>query len=58
LREIVLRLLTRPPVNQFLKISHFQETPLKQILLTYVEPHHFAPPNKVNEFEAEFTPAI
>jgi len=49
LREMTLRLLIRPPVNQFLKLSHFQETPTKQVPLTYVEPSYFIPTNKTAE---------
>ena len=42
LRELVVRALTTMPVNQFLKLSHFQESPTKRVPFTYVEPHHFA----------------
>jgi len=42
LRELVFRSLTTMPVNQFLKISHFQESPIKKVPFTYVEPYHFA----------------
>lgn len=41
-QERVVRALTTQPVNKFLKISFFQESPTKQILLTYVEPFNFA----------------
>ncbi len=58
LREMVLRLSTRPPVNQFLKLSHFQQTPVKQVPLTCVESYHFALANKANEFEAKPAPAV
>ena len=37
LREIVLQLVTSAPVNQFLKVSHFQASPTERVLLTYVE---------------------
>jgi hypothetical protein len=42
IRELVVRALTTAPVNQFLKISHFQESPTKRVPFTYVEPFHFA----------------
>lgn len=42
LRELVFRALTTAPVNQFLKLSHFQESPTKRVPFTYVEPFHFA----------------
>jgi len=42
LRELVIRALTTTPVNQFLKLSHFQESPTKRVPFTYVEPYHFA----------------
>jgi hypothetical protein len=42
LRELTIRVITKAPVNQFLKLSHFQASPMKQVPLTYVEPHHFA----------------
>jgi len=42
MRELVVRALTTVPVNQFLKISHFQESPTKRVPFTYVEPFHFA----------------
>lgn len=41
LRELVLRLITTSPVNHFLKLSHFQASPTKCVLFTYVEPHHY-----------------
>lgn len=41
LRELVVRALTTMPVNQFLKLSHFQESPTKRVPLTYVEPCRF-----------------
>ena len=37
LREIVLDLVTSAPVNQFLKVSHFQASPTERVPLTYVE---------------------
>jgi hypothetical protein len=37
LRELVVRLITSMPVSQFLKLSHFQASPTKQIPFTYVE---------------------
>lgn len=37
LRELVLRLLTSPPVNQFIKLSHLQLSPQEQRPLAYVE---------------------
>lgn len=42
LRELVVRALTTMPVNQFLKLSHFQESPTKHVPITYVEPYHLA----------------
>jgi hypothetical protein len=43
LRELVIRAVTTAPVNQFLKLSHFQESPTKGMPITYVEPYRFAP---------------
>ncbi len=37
LRELVLSLLTSAPVNQFLKLTHFQSAPNVYIPFTYVE---------------------
>ena len=37
LRELALHLLTSMPVNQFLKLSHFQASPNRRIPFTYVE---------------------
>ncbi len=37
LRELVLRLMTSMPVQQFLKLSHFQASPDERIPFTYVE---------------------
>ncbi|MBC8262510.1 MAG: DUF2283 domain-containing protein [Anaerolineales bacterium] len=37
LRELALHLITSMPVSQFLKLSHYQASPTKQIPFTYVE---------------------
>jgi len=37
LRELVLRILTTPPVSQFLKLSQLQTTPAKFMPVVYVE---------------------
>lgn len=37
LQELVLHLVTSMPVSQFVKLSHFQASPIKQIPFTYVE---------------------
>lgn len=42
LRELAIRLMTTAPVNQFLKLSNFQESATKRVPLTYVEPYYFA----------------
>jgi hypothetical protein len=42
LRESVLLALKTAPVNQFLKLCHFQEAPTKQIPLAYVEAERVA----------------
>jgi len=42
LRELTIRVMVKAPVNQFLKLSNFQESPTKRIPLTYVEPYRFA----------------
>lgn len=42
LRELVIRAVTTVPVNQFLKLSHFQESSTKRVPITYVESYHFA----------------
>jgi hypothetical protein len=42
LRELVIRVITSEPVNKFLKVSFFQESPTKRVPLTYVEPYSFA----------------
>ena len=38
-----IRAVTTEPVNQFLKLSHLQESPMKRVPITYVESYHFAP---------------
>ena len=40
LRELVARILTTTPVNQFLRLSYFQESLTKRVPVTYVEPRH------------------
>lgn len=42
LRDLVLRIVTTTPVNQFLNVSHFQASRTKQIPLTSIEPLRFA----------------
>ena len=42
LREVVVRIMTTAPVNQFLKLLHFQASPTKCVPLTYIEPYRFA----------------
>lgn len=42
LRELVVRLIAKTPVSQFLKLSNFQLSPTKRVPLTYVEPYRFA----------------
>ena len=42
LQELVVHILTTSPVNQFLKLSHFQASPTKRVPFTYVEPYSFA----------------
>ena len=42
LRELVTQMLRTAPVNNFLKLSHFQASPTKRMPLTYVEPYHLA----------------
>lgn len=37
LRESAIRAMSTAPVNQFLKLSFFQESPTKRVPLTYVE---------------------
>jgi hypothetical protein len=41
-RELLVRVITAMPVNKFLKISFFQESPTKRVPLTYVEPYSFS----------------
>lgn len=36
-REMILALLTSTPVNQFLKLTHFQDAPNERIPFTFVE---------------------
>lgn len=43
LREHTIHAITTPPVNRFLKISLFQESPSKRVPLTYVEPYNYFP---------------
>lgn len=42
LRELAICAVTTVPVNQFLKLSHFQESPTKRVPITYVEPYRLA----------------
>ena len=42
MQERVIRILTTAPVNQFLKVSYFQASPVKRIPFTYVESPRFA----------------
>jgi len=37
LRQTVVKIITSPPVNQFLKVSSFYPSPSQRIALTYVE---------------------
>lgn len=37
LRQIVIGIITTPPVNHFLKVSHFVSSPTERIPITYVE---------------------
>lgn len=37
LRETVVRIITTPPVNQFLKVTTFYASPTDQVPLTYIE---------------------
>lgn len=37
LRQTVVKIITSPPVNQFLKVSSFYPSPTRRIALTYVE---------------------
>ena len=36
LRELLIRVLTAPPLSQFLKLSFFQESPTRRVPLIYV----------------------
>lgn len=40
LQEVVVHIITTAPVNQFLKVSHFQASPTKRVPFTYVESYH------------------
>jgi len=42
LRELTVRTIVKSPVNQFLKLSHFQASPTERVPLAYVEPYRFA----------------
>jgi len=42
LKELVLRVMTTSPINQFMKLSHFQASPTTHVPLAHVEPHGFA----------------
>ena len=42
LRELTARILTTQPVNQFLRLSYFQESLTKRVPVTSVEPRHVA----------------
>jgi hypothetical protein len=42
LRELAFRAVMIEPIKQFLKLSRFQESPMKRVPITYVEPYHFA----------------
>ncbi len=42
LRGVVLRVVSMPPVNQFLKISYFQASSVKQVPFTYIESQRLA----------------
>jgi len=37
LRQTVVKIITSPPVNQFLKVSSFYPSPTERVALTYVE---------------------
>lgn len=37
LQQTVVKIITSPPVNQFLKVSSFYPSPFQRIALTYVE---------------------
>ncbi len=40
IRELIPKLITSMPVNQFLKISYFQASTTKRVMLVYVECQH------------------
>lgn len=42
LRQTVLHILTTPPVNQLLKVSHFQVSSTQSLPLTFVDSSRFA----------------
>ncbi len=42
LRELVIRIITTSPVNQFLKLSYFQASQTKPVPFMYIEPSRFA----------------
>ncbi|MCP4107670.1 MAG: DUF2283 domain-containing protein [Desulfobacteraceae bacterium] len=42
LRESVIHSVMTAPVNQFLKMTCFQTSPVKSVPFTYVEPYQFA----------------
>ena len=42
LQEAVAHIIITPPVNQFLKVSHFQASPTERVPFTYVDPCHVA----------------
>jgi len=37
LRQTVVKIITSPPVNQFLKVSYFYPSPTERLPITYVE---------------------
>jgi len=37
LRQTVVKIITSPPVNQFLKVSYFYPSPAERLPITYVE---------------------
>lgn len=39
IHELVLQLVGSPPVNQFLKLSHFQASPVERVPFAFVESH-------------------
>ena len=42
LHQLVIRILTTSPVNQFLKLSYFQASQTKHMPFTFIEPSRFA----------------